>query len=349
MMSTDPDDRPLVSIVIPTLNRKDRLVRAIESVRRQDVPGRLEIVVVDNACDDGTTELLDGADYDDVRHIHQATRVSRVENFTAAFLAATGRYVGILYDDEEMLAGNLQRKIELMEQHPEVIAVTSSVTKRDFAGDFAPGRLMRPDVVIEDRITYLRNTFRTTPGGLPPFLMRRHAVEQIRIEARDDPLDDNAFSLRLSTLGSIATLPEGFVTDTVTDAEMMRNGLLEPFAVPRRPGVTVPLPGIWFYWCEQQIWLEHLIKSNDLTQRELRSLRRLARRKYREGVWKAAYYRLRIARRVGPSAAVLRRAIALDPVVVLPPVVSFVRLMTKDASAPIPPRVIDRDWSGGAP
>jgi glycosyltransferase involved in cell wall biosynthesis len=196
------------------MNRAEKLCRALDSVLRQPLDGELEIVVVDNCSEDNTQQVLNQPRYEQVRVICQPTRVTRIQNFTTALRSATGDYVAILYDDEEMLADNLLRKGKILDQHPEVIAVTSSVTKRDFEGNLSPGVLMRPSFTIETRYEYLHNTFQKTTGGLPPFLMRRAAVAHLQIEPRDEPLDDNAFILRLSTLGSIATLPKGLVTDT---------------------------------------------------------------------------------------------------------------------------------------
>lgn len=326
---------PKYSVVIPTLNRAAQLCRALDSVLRQPLDGALEIVVVDNCSEDSTRDVLNSPRYAQVRLIQQPARVSRIQNFTTALQSATGDYVAILYDDEEMLADNLLRKGKVLDQHPEVIAVTSSVTKRDFEGNLSPGVLMRSGFTIETRYEYLQNTFRKTTGGLPPFLMRRSAVNRIQIEPRDEPLDDNAFLLRLSTLGSIATLPEGLVTDTITDAEMIRNGLLEPFPHPGL-GRTIPLPGIWFYWCQYRFRVEHLITSTDLSQRQIRTLHRLAQTIFRQGIWKAMYHRLMVAKRPGPALRLLTQATALDWGVLIPPVWFFLRWKLTDTAAPIP-------------
>ena len=46
------------SIVIPTLNRKDMLLLAIDSVRRQDWPA-VQMIVVDGGSRDGTLDELE--------------------------------------------------------------------------------------------------------------------------------------------------------------------------------------------------------------------------------------------------------------------------------------------------
>lgn len=51
------NNSPLVTVFIPTYNRKDMLVRAIDSVLGQDYQN-IEIYVVDNGSTDGTSELV---------------------------------------------------------------------------------------------------------------------------------------------------------------------------------------------------------------------------------------------------------------------------------------------------
>lgn len=46
---------PSVSVVIPTYNRKDAVIRAAQSALSQSLPP-LEIIVVDDGSRDGTTE-----------------------------------------------------------------------------------------------------------------------------------------------------------------------------------------------------------------------------------------------------------------------------------------------------
>jgi glycosyltransferase involved in cell wall biosynthesis len=327
---------PKYSVVIPTMNRSAKLCRAIDSVLQQQVDSKIEIVVIDNYSEDDTQQVLADPRYAEVRVIRQPYRVPRIQNFMTAFQAATGDYVSILYDDEEMLADNLRCKGKILDEHPDVVGVTSSVTKRDAEGNLSPGMLMRPGFTIENRAEYLRNAYQITTGGLPPFLMRQWAVERLKLEERDEPLDDNAYILRLSALGSIATIPDGLVTDTASDAEMVRNGLLELFDLPHSPGVRISLPGFWFYWCQLRFRLEHLIKSPDLSQRQLRSLRRSADDVFRQGIWKAVYFRWVIVKNPKLALRLLSRAVAFTPLVLIPPVGFFLQWKFSNKSAPMP-------------
>ncbi|NEQ45224.1 MAG: glycosyltransferase family 2 protein [Leptolyngbya sp. SIOISBB] len=326
---------PKYSVVIPTLNRSEKLRRALDSVLRQPIDGELEVVVIDNLSEDDTQQVLAEPQYSNVRVIRQPARVPRIHNFMTALKAATGEYLAILYDDEEMLADNLLSKGRVLDEHPEVVAVTSSVAKRDFDGTMTPGVLVRPGFTIEHRGEYLRNTFLKAPGGLPQVLMRRWVMDHLKIEQRDEPLDDNAFVLRLSSLGAIATMPEALVTETFTDAEMVNTGLLEPFEIPNQPGETAYLPAVWFGWCHYRIRVEHLLSSTDLSKKQTRALHRAAFRVFRRDVWKGAYWRWHVSKQPGAVIKFLAKAGAFDLRLLIPPVLFFLQWKTGDTTAPM--------------
>ncbi len=337
--AAEAGDRPLVSVVIPTLNRCGSLLETIDSVRNQDADFSVEIVVIDNCSTDETEATLTAPEYADVRYIRHPSRISRVSNFMFAFRAARGEYVQILYDDEVMFQGNLRVKAAVLDAHPEAIAVISSGTLRDLdTGELEPGVAVRPSFCIEDRPTFLKHAFRFTTGGLPPVLMRRHAVDELTLQERDDPLDDNAFILNLSRLGALAFTPEGFISDTMGLGEMTRNGLMQQIVPRADPSILINVPGVWFYWSQFRFRAEHVLQSDDLTLWQRWSLSREARRTLRVGVWKAIYHRLMAGQHPFRLAmGVLLEGVFLQPTLVVPPVFSFLRWKVKHVDAPIPP------------
>ena len=49
---------PVVSVVIPTFNRRHVLSRALHSVLHQDTTACVEVIVVDDGSDDGTPQVV---------------------------------------------------------------------------------------------------------------------------------------------------------------------------------------------------------------------------------------------------------------------------------------------------
>lgn len=109
-------DGPLVSIVIPTWNRREVLLAALESVRAQDWQ-RWEAIVVDDGSDDGTIEAVERLAAEDPRFVlvprpHEG--VCRARN--SGLSVARGDYVAFLDSDNEWQPAYLSRMIATMER-----------------------------------------------------------------------------------------------------------------------------------------------------------------------------------------------------------------------------------------
>src|SRR6185312_15790823 len=120
---------PLVSVVIPTFNRRHLILRAIESVVRQTYP-RVEVIVVDDASTDGTVEFLES------KRFKAPLRVIRLEQNSGPSAArnkgiahASGKYVALLDSDDYWLPGKLAGQVEAAERssHPDRILIYSAL------------------------------------------------------------------------------------------------------------------------------------------------------------------------------------------------------------------------------
>lgn len=126
-------NHPLVSIIIPTYNRKEYIQQAIDSVIVQTYP-HYEIIVIDDGSTDGTGEAL-VARYDDrityYRQENQGESVARNWGINVA----RGKYVGFLDDDDIYLPRMLEVTIEILEQHPDIGFVSVQYYVTNEAGD----------------------------------------------------------------------------------------------------------------------------------------------------------------------------------------------------------------------
>lgn len=131
----DEDDRPLVSYVVATYNRKDDLAEAIQSVLDQSYPD-IEVVVVSNATD-GTSALFeDGARFDreEVTYLHFEGRMGVPEARNVGYDAAAGEIL-VTIDDDAVLrdADATERVVAAFERHPE--AGVLAFQSRDYYSD----------------------------------------------------------------------------------------------------------------------------------------------------------------------------------------------------------------------
>jgi len=113
-------DLPMVSVVIPTHNRKEKLTRLIKSILESDYPkDKLEIIVIDDASTDGT--------YERVKKLFLQVKIIRNDNEK---LVSEWRHIGIkisrgkyifLIDDDNVVAKNaIKELVKFMEEHSEV-------------------------------------------------------------------------------------------------------------------------------------------------------------------------------------------------------------------------------------
>lgn len=131
--TTDDADDPLVSVVIPTHYRNERLSRAIESIRGQHYE-QVELIVVD---DSGIEHARPVADGDDVRYLaHEKTRGANQAR-TTGIEAARGKYIQLLDDDDCLHPKKFSAQVELLESSPETGIV--------FCGEASQEGLRLPD------------------------------------------------------------------------------------------------------------------------------------------------------------------------------------------------------------
>ncbi len=118
-------DSELVSVVIPTRNRGGQLETAVRSVLAQTWK-KLEIMVVDDASTDGTTDVLR-------RMVSLDSRVMSFRNDVPQGGARArnqgveltkGEYVAFLDDDDVWHPDKLMAQVLLLKAHPEAAAVS---------------------------------------------------------------------------------------------------------------------------------------------------------------------------------------------------------------------------------
>ncbi len=103
----------LCSVVIPTHNRRDRLLKTLATITSQTYEP-LEIIVSDDGSSDGTSDAVAALADDRVRVIRaeKGTGVARARN--RGIEAATGRWVAFCDDDDFWTPGKLAGQVETM-------------------------------------------------------------------------------------------------------------------------------------------------------------------------------------------------------------------------------------------
>jgi abequosyltransferase len=100
---------PLLSICIPTYNRAGFLNECLSSIRPDDLDGRIEIVVSDNASTDDTLMVLKTFQATHpLRYIVQSENFGPDHNFDAVVAEARGEYCWLLGSDDVVQPGGVR-------------------------------------------------------------------------------------------------------------------------------------------------------------------------------------------------------------------------------------------------
>ena len=107
---------PKVSILIPVYNRKDYIAECIQSALNQTCTD-FEVVVVDNASNDGTWEICRQIAASDhrVRIFQNGTNIGPVRNWLACVDKAQGVFGKILFSDDLMFPQFLEHTLPYLE------------------------------------------------------------------------------------------------------------------------------------------------------------------------------------------------------------------------------------------
>lgn len=107
---------PLVSIVIPTHNRKEKLVRLLCSIFEGNYPrNKLEVIVVDDASTDGTCEVVKRR-FPEVKVIRNKRELFLAGSRNVGIKSAKGKYIFLIDDDNVVDKNCILELVETMEK-----------------------------------------------------------------------------------------------------------------------------------------------------------------------------------------------------------------------------------------
>lgn len=109
----------LVTVIIPTFNRRDLVVQSVCSVLTQS-HGELTCLVVDNGSTDGTAEALAAIRDDRLRVLFHAEPIGASEARNLGIAATTnGEWVAFLDNDDLWAPTKLSSQLEALSHHPD--------------------------------------------------------------------------------------------------------------------------------------------------------------------------------------------------------------------------------------
>jgi glycosyltransferase involved in cell wall biosynthesis len=98
---------PFFSIILPCYNREKRILRAIESVLKQNFTD-FELIIIDDASTDGTLKIIQSVNDDRIKVIANKTNQERCVSRNTGIAEANGEYICFLDSDDYHLDNHLQ-------------------------------------------------------------------------------------------------------------------------------------------------------------------------------------------------------------------------------------------------
>jgi len=133
---------PVVSVVVPTRNRRGLLEEAVDSVVRQTFED-WELVVVDDASEDDTWAWLQTLEDPRIRKIRLEEHSEQSTTRNAGLRAARGEFFVSLDDDDMLAEDALEVHIGSLRRHREAVASVGGFTAFDESGAQRTRRVVR--------------------------------------------------------------------------------------------------------------------------------------------------------------------------------------------------------------
>ena len=201
--------QPLLSVVLPTHDRADRLPAAIRSAAEQTFRN-IEIIVVDDGSSDSTADVVDAIASKDPRiRYHRIDVAGGAANARNTGIALSqGEFIAFLDDDDAWHPAKVERQVGYMTENPSVgavgchhrIVVEGRSRTLDWRG---PTRLPAKALLWND-----------FAGGASFVALRRSAFDErdVRFDDRLPPCEDWDLWFRLARRRRFDVVPEVLCT-----------------------------------------------------------------------------------------------------------------------------------------
>lgn len=173
------DQDPKVSCIIITHNRLEYLRRAVESVKKQTYTN-IEMIVVDDASDDGTQEYGEELIRQGDIYIYIDTKDSKGGNYArnVGINASAGELIAFLDDDDYWLPNKTEKQVKYLLSHSDVGLVYSGwvvdfgskllnykrLPGKDYFGDIVKKQLYIAPFTSTITLMIKRDVLETTKG-----------------------------------------------------------------------------------------------------------------------------------------------------------------------------------------
>ena len=198
-------DRPDISVVIPTRNRRRLLALALASVLDQRGV-RLEVIVVDEASTDDTVEMVRSIADPRVRLVRHAVPLGKSAARNRGIAESAGDWIAFLDDDDLWAPDKLRLQLQALRAERRAWAYTGAVNITDDHRILGGAPPRAPEEVARSL-----HRVNGVPGGCSTVLVRKETLPRDGFDRRYRLCEDWDLWIRLARTGLPACVPHPLV------------------------------------------------------------------------------------------------------------------------------------------
>ena len=211
------EQKPLISVIIPTYNREKLIERAVRSVLNQSY-SNLEVIVVDDGSTDQTEAIVKGILDERVHFYKMLENEGAGHARNEGVKLSNGEIIAFHDSDDEWRPEKLQRQMDYWLEHPEFSMVYCA-----YLCHLADGRMKR--IPAEQREELEGDLFapllkRNIIGAPTILVMKKKFLECGGFDISYRSLEDWEFLLRFTRENKI-----GYVNEILIDVHMGNDGV----------------------------------------------------------------------------------------------------------------------------
>ncbi len=164
----------LISVIIPTYNRCDKLKKAMESVLAQTYDN-IELLIIDDGSTDHTQEMVEGIADERVRYIRLPQNMGAAAARNEGVRQVRGELIAFHDSDDLWVPEKLEKQMNYWKEHPEFSMIYCAYLFHIDNHEFRTPDMNRGDLE-GDILQYLllKNSV-----GTPTMLMRKRCFEEV--------------------------------------------------------------------------------------------------------------------------------------------------------------------------
>jgi glycosyltransferase involved in cell wall biosynthesis len=234
---------PIVSVVIPTYNRAELVVRAVASVQRQSFDD-WELLVVDDASTDDTKARIEHLGDRRIEYVRRDVNGGVAAAQNTGLDRAAGRFVHFLHSDDELMPEFVWRLSEVLDNAPPAIGGVESGVEVVESGSTTRRRPYLEGADDRALLVFQSGVHIST------LLLRRELAAGVRFDESLRTVEDRDFCIRLLRRTTLAFDPDPLVRihRSATGLSAQANGPFYEYLLDKYHDDIIMFPAVHASW-----------------------------------------------------------------------------------------------------